>query len=628
MNNTTNTKEMAVQYLRNGFSVIPLMPGTKKPSILWQKYQSLRMTPEEVDQINWEQANIGIVTGSVSSLLVLDADTPDAVSILETIPEMTQTATVQTRRGKHYYLRIQGMPIRCTRIGEIDIKANGGYVVAPPSVVGGVRYTWERDLSSMISITPERLQEILLMLSVLPEYREGQRQNLVMSLAGYAMKNGMSREEVTRLVEHICTVTNDQDLRQRLSAVECTYRKNPDEVIGITGLKQCGVDISVLKASKPEVERKPITIETVMEAIARTGKKLYWDQWSHRVFCECEEDEKPISDEEALLIHATVESMLRRRVPTELFQQAITLLAMQSKRDRLIEFLEDCHTQWDGIPRISRFFVDVFGCPESTQVAATYMFGSAVHRAYYPGCFIKGMLVIIGPQNYRKSQVVRELAPGFTAELCVSASTEKDFFLALRGSWILEVPEMDSFRRADHDRVKAVISTTVDRYRAPYARTVQDYPRRCIFIGTTNHVELHHDPTGGTRYIPVRVVRPGNLEYIQQWRVQLWAEAVERFVYRHEPFWSDDWFHIIEAEQESVRESDPWEQILLPVLAQRGQVTILELATILGIDVSRVDQRTRNRIADILRLSGFMPTTVRMDGTPRWVWVRTDRTER
>lgn len=621
MNYTTTTKEMAMRYLHAGFSVIPLIRGTKKPAIQWQKYQYQRMTPEEVNRMDWE--NIAIVTGSVSNLVVIDADSSDAVQLLETIPEMAQTAVVRTKRGKHYYFLV-GVQGRCARIGLIDIKANGGYVVAPPSIVDGVEYVWERDLSSITSISPERLQEILLTLAVMAEYREGQRQNLVLSLAGYAHKNGMSREKVAELVELICSITGDRDLRQRLSAVECTYKKSPDEVIGISGLRQCGVDISALsalKASKPEAEKKPITIETVMEAIACTGKKIYWDQWSHRIFCE--EDENPISDEEALLIHATVESMLRRRVPTELFQQAMTLFAMQSKRDRLIEFLEDCRTQWDGIPRISRFFVDVFGCPESSQVAATYMFGSAVHRAYHPGCFTKGMLVIIGPQNYRKSQVVRELAPGFTAELCVSASTEKDFFLALRGSWILEVPEMDSFRRADHDRVKAIISTTVDRYRAPYARTVQDYPRRCIFIGTTNHAEIHNDPTGGTRYIPVRVVRPGNLEYVHQWRVQLWAEAVERFVYRHEPFWSDDWFRIIEAEQERVRESDPWENILLPILAQREQVTILELAMALGIETARIDKTTRMRIANILRLAGFCPTTMRVDGVPRWVWVRT-----
>jgi putative DNA primase/helicase len=77
--------------------------------------------------------------------------------------------------------------------------------------------------------------------------------------------------------------------------------------------------------------------------------------------------------------------------------------------------------------------------------------------------------------------------------------------------------------------VKAFVSSTRDRFRAPYEREVEDHPRQCVFIATTNAIEYLKDWTGNTRFWPLRCTKI-DLEGFALARDQLLAEAVA--VYR------------------------------------------------------------------------------------------------
>ena len=71
-------------YASNGFSLIPLQPHDKRPAIPWKPYQDRHPTTEEVTA--WfadESANIGIVTGRISDLTVLDCDSVAARKLAE-----------------------------------------------------------------------------------------------------------------------------------------------------------------------------------------------------------------------------------------------------------------------------------------------------------------------------------------------------------------------------------------------------------------------------------------------------------------------------------------------------------------------------------------------------------------
>lgn len=146
--------EIALRYLRNSWSVIPLYwrgpdgscachdptcqhPG-KHPLIRWLEFQQRLPTEEEIRQWwgKWPQAHIGLVTGKVSgSLAVLDIDDAELADRI-TSSNREDAALVKTPSGGlHLYLReTQGnSPSGPIVSGVADLKAEGGYVVAPPS---------------------------------------------------------------------------------------------------------------------------------------------------------------------------------------------------------------------------------------------------------------------------------------------------------------------------------------------------------------------------------------------------------------------------------------------------------------------------------------------------------------
>ena len=151
--------DAASAYLDMGFSVIPLRPQSKKPAIKWKGYQSRLPTRDEIE--NWKQqfpnANIAIITGEISNLIVLDIDGQqgvDSVIRLGGIPN--NTPIVRTGSGWQAYFSYPDFPVRNSahKMPGLDLRAEGGYVVAPPSIHPNRRiYRWSREpaIDSLLS---------------------------------------------------------------------------------------------------------------------------------------------------------------------------------------------------------------------------------------------------------------------------------------------------------------------------------------------------------------------------------------------------------------------------------------------------------------------------------------------
>ena len=151
--------DAALEYVRRGWSVIPLrftgsIEERKRPLLdSWEPYQHERATEEQVRSwwTKWPLANIGLVMGAVSGLVALDLDGPNAVALLhEAKVFLPKTAAVQTKRGYHAFYAHTGyvVPNRAKLLSDgngsgVDVRGDGGYVVAPPSVHGsGWVYQW------------------------------------------------------------------------------------------------------------------------------------------------------------------------------------------------------------------------------------------------------------------------------------------------------------------------------------------------------------------------------------------------------------------------------------------------------------------------------------------------------
>ena len=131
--------------LRMGWSVIPLRFRDKRPALpTWTEYQ--RHSPDRADVERWasQGCNVGIVTGAVSGLLVLDLDNAAAVQEAER-RGLPVTVKAATGKGVHCYFRHPGgrLKNRAGLFPGADIRSDGGFVVAPGSIhPTGTRYTW------------------------------------------------------------------------------------------------------------------------------------------------------------------------------------------------------------------------------------------------------------------------------------------------------------------------------------------------------------------------------------------------------------------------------------------------------------------------------------------------------
>jgi len=240
--------------------------------------------------------------------------------------------------------------------------------------------------------------------------------------------------------------------------------------------------------------------------------------------------------------------------------------------------------EWDGLPRLQggtvgkrvfkSFAVRYLGA-EDTPINAAFVkrsLISAIARAYKPGCKVDTMLVLEGGQGKFKSTSLNVLAdaiaPGlFTDEMSDPGS--KDAGLQMQGRWIIEISELDAFRKSDVSTLKAWLARKEDRFRRPYGKNVEDFPRSCIMIGTVNPPESGYlrDPTGARRWWPIRCGE-FDLPLLKEDARQIWAEA------RHLYMAGEQW-HLTDEEEEQAKvvqqaryEHDPWATLISDYLAR------------------------------------------------------------
>ena len=292
-------------YIKNGLSIIPCRLGGKEPLIAWKEYQERQPGQEEIAKWISESLrssknpklpfNIGVVCGKVSgNLVVLDFESEDAFeSFYRKVEEavsskllrnevsiaLANTWIVRTGKGYHVYLRVSSTQsdfeslcrTKIRLINGLDVKGEGGYVIAPPSLhPTGATYTFvfndPRETSiSTISISdfkallhlfkheePEKEEprekrqlsekQILEIVELLKEaYRPGNRDFIVFYLTGWLKKAGVSYESARRIVELLAEQDEERD--SRIYVLDRTYglrgtQPSEDELKGKTGLQE------------------------------------------------------------------------------------------------------------------------------------------------------------------------------------------------------------------------------------------------------------------------------------------------------------------------------------------------------------------------------------------------------
>src|SRR5215210_1254885 len=212
----SSAKAAAVGYRRCGWCPIPIKRGSKQTALSQlAPYLNRRATKEELAA--WAWPGVGIVTGGVSGVLVLDVDGPEGEEELQKYGHPVTPMVRTANGGLHLYFKYPEQHVRTgIRVAPgLDVKASGGYVVAPPSLgPNGRPYEW---IVSLEEAEPADPPEWLMSLIEKPKRNgaagpvgeripSGERNKELTSLAGSMRRRGMGEAEILAALE----VTNQQ----------------------------------------------------------------------------------------------------------------------------------------------------------------------------------------------------------------------------------------------------------------------------------------------------------------------------------------------------------------------------------------------------------------------------------
>lgn len=209
-------RDAALEYARSGWPVFPCAPNKKTP-LTSKGFKDATRDPKRIREW-WDQhpqANIGIATGE-SHLGVIDGDVKHGHDPVDSLLKLMNGhhSLPETRRSKtpsggwHLYFTIpDGIEISSSagKLGPgLDVRAAGGYVVAPPSVVDGRAYEWVNGFDEPIATLPDWLAEVLTQTKQ-PSVKggvvgtmvpKGQRNVYLTSLGGTMRVKGMAEQAI------------------------------------------------------------------------------------------------------------------------------------------------------------------------------------------------------------------------------------------------------------------------------------------------------------------------------------------------------------------------------------------------------------------------------------------------
>ena len=574
--------DAAIEYAKKGFAVFPLKYRDKVPltrngckdattdaaqiKAWWQKYPN---------------ANIGLATGSVSqNVFVIDLDIDedrgiDGYHSLEDwqrehgdFPE-TWTA-ITGRGGYHLYYRGNGkIKNRAGIIDGVDIRGNGGYVVAPPSVhKNGNRYEWEyspdefeiakadNNVEYFLNHDDQKQSTAFTMPNIVAA---GQRNQMLFRFACMMQAKGASDQSVFAATmaenESSCSPPlTEQEVRIIVSSATkydkgkpihidsegVATRENKDDVIGnpewVLNFLDCNHDKDGnIKSVKQFVHN----FEIVMDKDDRFAGKIRFNEFAQQLYLcgnvpwEKEDNCRAWSshDDSALFSLIQADYGLKSRQD---FADALKNVSMRNKFHPVRELLDSL--TWDGKEHIRSLLPEYLGAEDSDytyQVMRLWMLG-AVSRVYKPGSKFDYTMILQGSQGIGKSTFLKQLAmdDSWFNDSLDSLDSDKAV-QSLTGSWIIELAELKSLARTAGgvESVKRFLTATQDKYRIPYERRADTFYRQCVFAGTTNEDDFLQDETGNRRFLIIHtgVTKPSKSLFTPEAMddiKQAWAEAV------------------------------------------------------------------------------------------------------
>lgn len=307
-----------------------------------------------------------------------------------------------------------------------------------------------------------------------------------------------------------------------------TFRPSGDNIEGLEFKKdgkslQCSVtNIRLILSEHPAIKGK-IWVDSFLRDIM--CRDLPWEKGSNKA-------PRPFANTDFSQLAAWLDKNYKIYNNSKMMD-AITSVASDNESSIAKDYLNSL--QWDGVERLDTLLIDYLGAKDTElfRMQTRKHLVAAVTRVMNPGAKYDYVLVILGKEGVGKSTLVNKLGGKWFREM--SGSLEgKDAMDCLRGAWVIELSELSSTKRSDVEFLKAFITREVDTYRPAYARVKDEFPRQCVFFGTSNDYDgMLKSQTGDRRFwiieaganAPTKSVFRMTQEDIDQ----IWAEAVVRY---------------------------------------------------------------------------------------------------
>jgi predicted P-loop ATPase len=541
----TDLYSKAVQLAVQGFSIIPVGPDKRPLLMSWKEYQKEAATTEQIEKWweMWPDANIGIVTGKVSGISVIDLDTRNGelLTPLSTFPE---TFTIRTGNGGYhlYYKYHPGLSISAGAYPQfpgLDIRSDGGFVVGPFSKTSyekngkklGGTYSIETAVANTAfpaSLFPVKKERRTLTTKM--GVSSGGRNDSIASFAGQLLQSAKEEEwesEVWPAVERANkTYSPPLPLKELRTTFESIAKKEIERraTLIISPMQIDGgedIPIRVRKNSNGHAYKDMANVLAVLSQHPYYKDNIRYNEFRQ----EIEYNGKPLEEADLVKIQYFMQTEAEfHGIAKEAVYAAVQHYANLNRYDEAKDWLQSL--EWDKKPRLSSWIHQATGVENDeyhSGIGAQWIMG-LVRRIMEPGCTFDYVLLLVGPQGIGKTSFFRIIG-GKWYKSYTGAMDNKDFYLALRGALVLDLDEGAAMYKSEAIKMKSIVTETHDEFRAPYDRVMKRYPRRFCFSMSTNDTEPFRDATGNRRYWAINAEETIKFKWLEENRDQIFAEA-------------------------------------------------------------------------------------------------------
>jgi len=437
--------------------------------------------------------------------------------------------------------------------------------------------------------------------------------------------NGYERGHFKCLHGH-CTSKGDSDFEHAIGFLEQDFAvvAEPDEPAPLPPYKRDG---------KGKIEA---SIGNVVMALVRPdvcGMQIKYDEFRDEIMWAAEGDDQwaAFTDSDYSRLRIRIERKGFKAVGRELIRDAVLLVADEHPFDSAQTWLDQ--QTWDGVPRVETFLSTYFGAADTpyTRAVGKYLWTALAGRVITPGVKADMVPILVGGQGVGKSTGVAAMVPAndFFTEVSFHEK-EDDLARRMRGRLLGEIGELRGLHTRELETIKAFITRTHESWVPKYREFATSFPRRIVFIGTTNKDEFLADETGNRRWLPVAVSQ-ADVEAIRRDRLQLWAEG--RVMYDLVGIDYQDAERLAGAIHDDHTIRDSWEEAVSQWLDEPDALTgetprtrnFLRVGDVLrgalGFDTRHVNRREEIRAGAVLRGLGYVRKKSRVDGVGVWGFV-------